>query len=258
MIKESKKWLIVANWKMNPVHSKLAKQIFSSVKKTANTLKNTETVVCPPFVYLENLKSSGHRYVLGSQDIFWQPEGAFTGNISYLQLKNLGLKYSIVGHSERRTLGENDKEINLKMKASLLGSIVPILCIGEKDRDDKGEYLKYIKNQIEQALNGLPKASMKDVVIAYEPLWAIGKSAKREANSREIFEMVIYIKKVLSDIYDTKSVPSTKIIYGGSVDDKNIEVLLKDSGVDGFLVGRISLDPKKFSELLKKVDKNKK
>jgi len=252
MVKEKRKWLIVGNWKTNPVSGKLAKQIFSSIKKTANKMRNVDTVICPPYIYLENLKTSGHRFFLGSQDLFYEPEGSFTGNISFLQLKNISVKYSIVGHSEKRREGESDEIVNKKVKASLRGMITPIICIGEKERDESGQFLKKLKDQLLIALSGLPKTSIKDIVIAYEPIWAIGAEATREPLVKEIFEITIFIKKILSDIYDTKSVPPTKILYGGSVDDKNIEMILKSAGVDGVLVGRASLDPKKFSEIIKK------
>lgn len=254
MVKKTQKWLVVGNWKMNPVSSKIASATFSSIKKVANKTRNTETVICPPFIYLEKLKTSGHRIVLGSQDLFPEAEGSFTGNVSYLQLKNLGVIYSIVGHSEKRAEGETNEDVNKKVKASLRGMITPIICVGESTRDEKGEFLGSIKEQLLSSLSGLPKTSIKDIVIAYEPLWAIGASAKREPLVKEIFEVSIFIKKVLSDIYDTKSVPPTKILYGGSVDEKNIESILKNGGVDGVLVGRASLDPKKFTEIIKKAD----
>ncbi len=254
MKKEKQKWLIVANWKMNPTTSKLAKQTFSSIKKIANKMRKVDTVICPPYIYIENLKTTGHRLTLGSQDIFAEPEGSFTGCVSYLQLKNLGIKYTLVGHSERRKMGETDEDVNNKIKASLRAIITPIICIGEEKRDEAGEYLKFLKDQLVDSLQGLPKTSIKDIVVAYEPVWAIGKEATRIITSKEIFETSIFIKKVLSDIYDTKSVPPTKILYGGSVDEKNIEEILKNGGVDGVLVGRASLDPKKFNEILKKTE----
>jgi len=254
MQNKKQKWLIVGNWKMNPITSKLAKQIFSSVKKHANKMRNTDTVICPPFVYMENLKATGHRCVIGAQDLFWETEGSFTGSISFLQLKNLGVKYALVGHSERRDDGETNEDISKKIKASLKGMITPVLCIGEKERDAEGAYLINLKEQVVKALQGLPKASIKDIVIAYEPVWAIGKEAKRDATAKEVFEVSIFIKKVLSDIYETKSVPPTRILFGGSVNEKNVLEYLKEGGVDGLLVGRASLDPKKFNEILNKVD----
>lgn len=251
---KNSKWLVVANWKMNPTSLKLAKQNFISIKKTTSKIKNIETAICPPFIYLSSLKTSGHKCVLGSQDLFYEQDGAHTGEISYLSLKNLGLKYSIIGHSERRAMGETSKIINKKIKASLRGMMTPIICIGEDKRDSSGEYLSILKNQIEESLLGLPKSSVKDIVIAYEPLWAIGKDAQKPATREEVFEVVIFIKKVLSDIYNTKSVPPTKILYGGSVDEKNIGYFVEGSGVDGFLVGRASLNPKIFGEILKRID----
>ncbi len=254
MKKESKKWLLVANWKMNPVHLKEANQLFTSTKKTANALRNVETVVCPPFIFLSNLKSTGHRCVVGAQDAFFEPEGSFTGSISYLQLKNLSIKYVILGHSERRAMGETSEMVGQKVKSVLKGMMTPIICVGESVRDEKGSYLEFIKIQIQEALSGLSKNSAKDIVIAYEPLWAIGKTATRQATEKEIFEMTIFIKKVISDLYGMKSVPPTKILYGGSVDEKNTESILKEGMVDGLLIGRASLDSKKFAQMLKKAD----
>lgn len=255
-MKSKQKWLIVGNWKMNPVSLKLAKQNYISIKKASTKIKNTEVVVCPPSIYMESFKGTT-RLMLGSQDLFWEGEGSFTGNISYIQLKNFGVKYSIVGHSEKRREGETLENINKKVKSAVKGNIFPIICVGEEERDDHGAYLKVIKEQIESAVVGLSKNTIKDIVIAYEPLWAIGKDSKRDATPHEIFETVIYIKKVLSDIYGTKSVPPTKILYGGSVNEKNAEFVLKSGGVDGLLVGRVSLDVKKFTDLLLSVDKLK-
>ena len=160
MKKEKQKWLIVANWKMNPTTSKLAKQTFSSIKKIANKMRKVDTVICPPYIYIENLKTTGHRLTLGSQDIFAEPEGSFTGCVSYLQLKNLGIKYTLVGHSERRKMGETDENVNSKIKASLRAIITPIICIGEEKRDEAGQYLKFLKDQLVDSLQGLPKTSI--------------------------------------------------------------------------------------------------
>lgn len=251
---DKNKWLVVGNWKMNPISEKLAKQLFSSVKKSLNKLKNTEVVICPPFVYMQSIKSSSVKLSIGSQDSFPTPEGSHTGEISYLMLKNLGIKYSIIGHSEKRQKGETDESVNQKVKSCLRGMITPIVCVGELTREGTVTYLLSIKEQIQKALAGLSKSSVKDIVIAYEPVWAIGENAKREPEPREIFEVVIYIKKVISDLYGTKSIPPTKILYGGSVNESNVFMFLKESGVDGFLIGRASLDAKKFNEILIKID----
>lgn len=251
---KKQKWLMVANWKMNPVSLKLAKQTFAGIKKTASKTKNTQTVICPPFIYLEALKTSGHRCALGAQNLSHESEGAHTGEVSYLALKNLGLKYCIIGHSERRAMGETDEDINQKVKASLRGMMVPIICVGEQERDASGQYLSFLKNQLETAVRGLPKSSIKDIVVAYEPIWAIGKNAKAPATPREVFEISIFIKKILSDLYGMKSVPPTKILYGGSVDLANISYFAEEALVDGFLVGRASLDKEVFSQMIIKID----
>lgn len=255
-MKRKNKWLIVANWKMNPSSKKLAKNILTKVKKNTSRLSRVETVVCPPFVYMLEVKTTT-RFILGSQDMFWEPEGSFTGYVSNLQLKDMGVKYSIIGHSERRALGESDIEINKKIKVSISSNITPIVCVGEKERNGNGDHFAFIREQIESAFAGVSKSVIKDVVIAYEPVWAIGKNAKRSASTGEIFEMTIFIKKVLSDIYQTKSVPSTRVLYGGSTNDKNIEDILKNGGVDGVLVGGASLDPLIFGNMLKIAEKIK-
>lgn len=254
MNKEKQKWLIVANWKMNPVSQKLSKQLFNFYKKSITKIKNTEIVLCPPFIYMGDMKISSTKMSLGSQDLFFEPEGAFTGNISYLQLKNMGVKYSIIGHSEKRVAGETDEMVNMKVKSALRGMITPIICVGESKRDGAGSYLLFIKDQIQKALNGLPKTSIKDIIIVYEPVWAIGDKSEREPTPKEVFEVVIYIKKIISDLYATKSVPPTKILYGGSVNYLNVNSLILESSVDGFLVGRASLKPADFTEILKRVD----
>lgn len=169
-------------------------------------------------------------------------------------LADAGSVYSIVGHSERRALGETNEEVSKKVKASLENKIYPILCVGESDRDEALEYLNVLRDQIVEAYDKIPKSRVKDIVVAYEPIWAIGKKAKRGATPLEIREMVMFIKRVIGDLYKTKSLPPTKILYGGSVDEKNVSEIISEGGVDGLLIGRASLDPKKFTEILKKID----
>ena len=145
--------LIVANWKMNPPTLKEAKLLFNSVKKGLKNIKNAKVVICPPFVYLPELQTTNYKLHLGAQDCFWRKKGAFTGEISPLMLKNLGCEYTIVGHSERRALGETDEMINKKIKAALSMGLKPILCIGETfEERKKGKTLKVLKNQIQITL----------------------------------------------------------------------------------------------------------
>lgn len=254
MATPTQQWLIAFNWKMNPITRKIAMQLFTATKRKATLLRKVQTVVCPPLPYLDLCKRGTPRCALGAQDIFWEAEGAYTGAVSYMQLRDLGVKYVLVGHSESRARGERNSDIHKKIKAALLGSLTPIVCVGESSREERGGHLEVVKTQIEEALYGLPKTSMKQIVIAYEPLWAIGKGAVRGATPDEIFEMVIYIKKIVSDMYGTKSIPPTKILYGGSVHPLSVKEILLRGGVDGLLVGRASLDVKAVVEILQQAE----
>lgn len=247
---------------MNPASFKEAKAIFSAIKpKNKKSKIKADVVICPPFVYLSALadyrstriKKRSTLINLGAQDVFYEPEGSFTGEISPLQLKNLGVKYVIIGHSERRALGETNEVVRNKILACIKYIITPIVCVGENKRDESGNYLSFIRTQIEEIFSGIPKSALSKIVIAYEPIWAIGKSALREATPVESNEMAIFIKKVLSDLYDQKAVENVGILYGGSVNTKNAGEFLKNGGVDGLLVGRESLDSEKFNEILKVV-----
>lgn len=253
MIKREK-ILIVANWKANPDSLKLAKSIVSGIKKNASKSRNVEVVVCPPVIYLETLRPIVRPLTLGAQDFFSEPNGAFTGSVGYLSLIETKIKYAIIGHSERRAIGEGEDEINKKIRSALSAGVSPILCIGEKERGADMSYLSVLKNQLVSAFRDVPKAKVRNVVIAYEPVWAIGKGASRSASPDEIKEVVIFIRRVIGDIYRTSSVPPVRIIYGASVDASNAAYILEESGVVGLLVGRASLMPKAFNEIVSAVN----
>ncbi len=246
------KKIIIGNWKMAPATRKEAKVIFSAIKKTASSLRNVQTVICSPFIYINELKkiTSGHRFVVGAQDSFWGEEQANTGEVSSIMLKNLGVQYVILGHSERRALGENDEIVSKKVNICLKEGFTVILCIGESQRDEHGEYTKFIKNEITASLVGVKKKDIKNIIVAYEPIWAIGKKAKHVAQPEDSLEISILIKKILTDMFGKDIAMKTPILYGGSVNPKNTESFLTDGGVDGLLVGRASLDAKKFGEIL--------
>ena len=265
------KKIIIGNWKMNPSSLRQAEDLFkSTLKAIPNKLKAT-VVICPPFVYLEPLlnllkaKSKKQKAVLGAQNVSWQENGAHTGEISMEMLKDIGVKYVIVGHSERRAMparphdssgaggGESNLDINKKIKMALSFGITPVLCVGELERDENHEYLSFVKKQIEECLAGVIKSSISKIIIAYEPVWAVGKGSIREASPKEFHEMRIFIKKVLSDKFGAKMVEKVKILYGGSLHIDDISEFLKEDA-GGFLVGRYSLDAKKFSEIIKKCE----
>jgi triosephosphate isomerase len=255
----TKRKIVIGNWKMNPLSLKEAEKLFANIAKSMSSIKKTEIVICPPFLYLDKLaKIRTSKIKLGAQNVFGgnPPAGgsAYTGEISGDMLYNIGARYVIVGHSERRNPlaggGETNEIVNKKVKVSIGAGLIPILCVGEKVRDENHEYLNFVKRQIEECLNGVSKNFISKVIIAYEPVWAIGRGAF-PATPEEFREMNIFIKKILSDKFGVKEVSKIKIIYGGSVDNKNTESFIKDGQTDGFLVGRASLDPKKFSEIIK-------
>jgi len=252
------KKLIIGNWKMYPSKLKDAQEKYKAIKKIAGTLRNVQTVVCPPLVYLGELKklSTGHRCVLGSQNAWFENEGAFTGEVSLAMIASVGAQYIIVGHSERRALGDTDELVNKKVLAGVKAGVTVVLCVGEGERDQDGEYMKFISEQIKDALHGVQKKELKQIVIAYEPIWAIGKNAIRPASTDDALEVAILIKKTLADAFG-KDGSSVSILYGGSVDAKNAWEFLLKAHVDGLLVGRASLDPKAFGEILQSAEKIK-
>lgn len=250
------KKIIVGNWKMNPLTLKEAEKLFSDVARGISGIKKTEVIICPPFVYLESLsrllkaKSYKPKAILGAQDAFYGDVGAFTGEVSAEMLYAMGVRYVILGHSERRTSGESNIDINKKIKASLSASLSPILCVGENSRDDNHEYFNFVKTQLEECLAGVSKNSVSKVIIAYEPVWAISSTKDRKnATAHDLLEMSIFIRKILSDKFGSEA-GKMKILYGGSVGEKDAGEFLLHGGVDGLLVGRASLSAEKFLKIV--------
>lgn len=245
------KKLIVGNWKMNPVEVEDARDIVKAVKRAGSKLKKSQVVVCPPFVYLPLFSKKSSNFFLGAQNANAETLGSFTGEVSYSMLYQLGVRFVILGHSERRKMGESDELINKKVKSVVNSGMTAIVCVGEPVRDHNGDYLEFIKKQIHVALTDVPKKLLGQIVIAYEPIWAIG--ASEAMSPRDLHEMSIYIKKVLNDMFGFSS-DDTRIIYGGAVDRVNASQLITEGNVSGFLVGRQSLVPKDFVEIMKMVD----
>ena len=238
-----KKKIVIGNWKMNPSSSKEAKKIFKDLATIATKLKRTEMVICSPAPYWRDLRSQykGKKLGLGAQNVYPADSGAHTGELSIAQLQDFKISHCLVGHSERRAMGETDEFINEKITALIKANIIPILCIGEKERDSEGRHLQVLRKQLETDLKDIHRARVEDFIIAYEPIWAIGAKAKRVVTSHELHEMVVYIRKVLSEIFGVKAAQKVQIIYGGSVNAKNAVELAEHGFVDGFLPGRASL-----------------
>lgn len=237
---------------MNPVTVSEAKKIASSVKRGVLRVKRTEVVICPPFVYLDALKNISNKQIsLGAQDIFYESVGSFTGQISPIQVKQFGVSYTILGHSEKRKLGDTDEMVNKKVISSINSGLKVIICIGENSRDAQGEYLSFIKKQITLSLKDVSKKNIDNIIIAYEPVWAIG--GKEAMSSQDIHEMSIFIRKILREIYGILG-DDIKILYGGSVTLENAKSIIVDGFVHGLLIGRESLNYKNFVELIKDIE----
>ena len=247
-----KNTLIIGNWKMNPDTGKDAVALYREIKKGMPKNVPGKAVICPPALYLPLLKKEGvtKKLTLGVQDIFSELEGAYTGKLSAKMLSDAGAEYAIIGHSEVRALGESDDTIAKKIYLAFKAGLVPVLCVGEGVRDDAHEYFAYVGRQLEGALGAIPKVLVKKVVIAYEPVWAIGKNAVRQASPEESLEMALFIKKFLADMAGMKAIEGLQVIYGGSVDQKNARAFLEHGGIDGLLVGRASLTAKTFLKIL--------
>lgn len=247
-----KKKRIIANWKMNPASVAEAKLLFTKTKKEGSKLEKVETIICPASIYLGMFAHLGTtRVSLGAQDTFYANGARATGEVSPEMVKDLGTSYCIVGHSERRALGESDDIVAKKALAVLKEGMNAILCIGEKVRDEDAHYYEFLKNQLRSSLAGVQRRFLTGLIVAYEPVWAIGKSARDAMKPRDIQEMAIFIRKVLTDLYGPTSASDIPIIYGAAVEEANVATILSEGGVSGLLVGHASLDVGRFTKMLK-------
>ncbi len=244
--------LIVGNWKMNPQSIKEAEILFNNTKNLVSGVKNVEVVICPPYPFLNIAKKiKSKKIILGAQNVGAEQSGAYTGEVSALMLRDMGVKYVIVGHSERRALGETNEIINKKIIFLLKTKLTPILCVGETVRQNDGSYLQIVKEQLSKCLSGIQKNNLKQIVIAYEPVWALSSTENRhDATPHDFEEMKIYIRKILADMFSASTAMSVRIIYGGSV-NKNNALAFLDASADGLLPGKSSLEAKNFGEIVK-------
>jgi len=246
-----KKWIVAGNWKM---HNTLSESIAlaRAIKEGATNPANGEVVVAPPFTALaavgEALK--GSQVALAAQNMYCEDKGAFTGEISPVMLKDVGCVYVIVGHSERRKyFGETDGGVNLKVRKALASGLKPIVCVGETDEERvQGVTQSVVNRQVRGALAGIDK--IDDVVIAYEPVWAIGTG--KVATSEQAQEVHAFIRGILSELYAAVA-QSIRILYGGSVTKDNIAELIAMADIDGALVGGAALKPDGFLGIINKM-----
>lgn len=209
---------------------------------------DVEYIVCPPQVFLDYVGQGVPQSVgLGAQDVFWEESGAYTGGVSALMLRSCGVKYVIVGHSERRMLGETDEQVGWKVVSVLDAGMRVILCVGEtREERDSGRTVDILKRQLSLGIAGVDKVVLENLVIAYEPRWAVGTD--RTPGSLEIRDVVDVIQSNLKS-YFGQGAENVRILYGGSVHQENFSMVCIEPGLDGVLVGRESLDPESFLQL---------
>jgi len=244
--------LVVGNLKMNLLSPIERERYLNSFKKEigAKKFRKTEIVLCPPSIHLENFrKNLGKKIKTGAQNMFWKREGSFTGEISPAMIKNFGCDYVIVGHSERRKyFCETNEEINLKVQEALKIGLAPIICVGESQIDrSTRQTLSVITKQVKETLKDISRTKAENIVIAYEPVWAVGTDVVPTAH--EIMEAKLLIRKILVGMFEKKYASQVKIIYGGSVSSKTVQEVCLEPGMDGVLVGRESLMPYEFIKI---------
>ena len=253
------KKLVVGNLKMNPVSVVEFERYLDMLEKElkGKEFEKTEIVVCPPVVYLQKLLDRKLKNIkAGAQNVFWEYQGAFTGEYSAGMVKSVGANFVIVGHSERRKyFGENEETINLKLKAILKNGLNAVLCVGESTEERKsGQTSNVLKKQLKGCLAEITPGKLDYIAIAYEPIWAVGTD--EIPTSDEILEAKIIIKKNIAELFSPKSAEKIRLLYGGSVKSSCASEVCLDPAMDGVLIGRESLMPYEFVKIAKMIDEN--
>jgi len=236
---------------MNPVSFGEVDNLIRTIKKGIKKSDDVKIIICPPAVYLSKIKTNSS-FDLGIQNIFWEDKGAYTGEISAVIAKNLKVRYTIIGHSERRKyLKETDEMVNMKIRSALKNNLSPVLCIGETQKEKQQDRAsEIIVNQLVLALAGVDKSQVVNhkLQIAYEPIWAIGTGKTPSAD--EIMSAGLLIKKTISSLYDRETAKKIPILYGGSVNSKNAFDFVDKTGMNGLLIGGASLNGSEFVRIV--------
>lgn len=247
-----RKPIIAGNWKM---HNTIAegKALVKELAALVKDVKDVEIVVCPTATALSSIAEAvkGTNLHVGAQNMHWEAKGAFTGEIAACMLQEIGVEYVIIGHSERREyFGETDETVNKRSKAVLAAGMTPIICCGESlETREAGNYKEFVCDQIKKALDGMSKEDVAKVVIAYEPIWAIGTG--KTATSDQANEVCAIIRTKIAELFDQSTAEQVRIQYGGSVKPANATEIMGKSDVDGALVGGASLKAVDFSQIVK-------
>ena len=249
-----RKPFIAGNWKMN-TDSASAVALAAGLAKELSSVDTVDVAVCPPFVYLQSVAAalSASNVALGSQNVYFEEKGAFTGEISCAMLKDTSCAYAIIGHSERRhVMGETDAMINKKISAAISGGLLPIFCVGELLEERQGGTTnEVVAGQIKNGLEGICAESIQAVTVAYEPVWAIGTGLT--ATPEQAQEVHAMIRGLLADLYGNEIAQTIRIQYGGSAKPSNTAELMSQPDVDGLLVGGASLKVEDFAAMVKTV-----
>lgn len=247
-----RKPIIAGNWKMHKTSAEGVALVEELGKLTADA-QNVDIVVCPTFTTLAAVAKALHgtNIHLGAQNMHWEAKGAFTGEITAEMLRDVCCEYVIIGHSERRQyFAETDETVNKKVKAALAGKLVPIMCVGESLEEREGNITeKVVGAQVRAGLEGLTAEQVETVVIAYEPIWAIGTG--RTATSDQANEVCAFVRRTVAEMFGQAAADKVRVQYGGSVKADNIAELMAKSDIDGALVGGASLDAVGFSKIAK-------
>ena len=247
-----RKPIVAGNWKMNLTTGE-AVSLVSYIKNAVAEVADVEIVVCPTATALSavNAQISGTNVALGAQNVHWEDKGAFTGELSPAMLKDVGCTYAIIGHSERRQyFGETDETVNMRLKNALSHGLMPIMCLGERlEQREAGETFTVVERQLRQGLADVTVESPTDLVIAYEPVWAIGTGKTATAEQAE--EVHAFLREKLATIWNQELADGIRIQYGGSVKPANCHELLTQPNVDGGLIGGASLDSASFVKIVK-------
>lgn len=246
------KKILIANWKNYPGSLAEAQTLVKELAKSNSLYKKLLFSIAAPLVYLPLITEKARKFsVVGVQNLSLLEKGTRTGSLTPEILKSFGVKLVILGHSERRAMGESSPEVSEKVKIALKAGFTPVVCFGELVRDTEGEYFEFLREELKHSLAGLAKADLKKIILAYEPIWAIGKSAKESIKIEDLEETLIFTKKILTLIFGRNSADEVKILYGGSVEPANAPELSQVKGVSGFLVGHSSLKAKNLEAIAK-------
>ena len=246
-----RKQVIAGNWKMNKNHRE-AEDFIQTAKNEVPSFDQVESIVCAPSPFLQKLveETEGTSLKIGAQNMHFEESGAFTGEVSPVMLKELGVSYVVLGHSERRTIfNETDEDVNKKVHAAFKHGLTPIICVGESlEQREANETMNVVESQVKKALDGLTNEQSAQTIIAYEPIWAIGTG--RTATSEQANEVCTHIRNVISEFVNADAAEAVRLQYGGSVKPANVDELLSQSDIDGALVGGASLEADSFLKLV--------